>query len=66
MTETVQPLDDIVVLEREAQGEVDEERRKAAKAKIASSLRQIRDAKRVLANLELAHRALLDDLREGI
>jgi hypothetical protein len=65
MTE-VTPIDDIAALANEAEAEIAKERREAAKTKITASLRKIADAKRILANLELQHKALLDDIREGV
>lgn len=64
MTEdNVTAIDDLAAIEREAQAEVNKEVNEKAKRRIKDSLREIKDAERILANLKIQHRALLDDLR---
>lgn len=65
MTDNTTPISDIVALERAAIDELDAEANKAATKQIRDSLKRIRDAERIVANLKLDHKALLDDLREG-
>ena len=64
MTEdNVTAIDDLAAIEREAQAEINKEVNEKAKRRIKDSLRNIKDAERILANLKIQHRALLDDLR---
>ncbi len=58
-------MDEIAKLVAEAKKELAEETSKRAKAKIATKLRQIEDAKRIVTNLELEYDVLLRDLRAG-
>lgn len=53
---------DIKALEAEARKEVDDELATAAKGKIKASLRAIAQARKVLANLESEHQALMRDV----
>jgi len=52
-------------IEAAARAELDKELSEEAKRQLKASLRRIADAKKVLANLELEHEALLADLRAG-
>jgi hypothetical protein len=66
MTDNITPIgsqDPIEALEREAEKALTEEMNKTDKAKIQTSLRRIKDAERVVANLKLEHNALIRDLR---
>jgi hypothetical protein len=53
---------DIKKVEEEARKEVMEEQSKAAKDKIKASLKNIENAKKVLANAQMAHEVLLRDI----
>jgi hypothetical protein len=66
MTESATPINDVTGLLREAEAELAEETSKEAKKRIAGKLRQIRDAKRIVANLELELEALMRDMRAGL
>lgn len=61
----VTAIDDVAALERAALAELDAEFDKAAVARVKASLKKIKDAQRIVANLELDHAGLLADLRAG-
>lgn len=61
--ENVTSIDSVVDAERQAAAELRKELAKGYVDRIKQSLKRIADAKRILANHELAHRALLADMK---
>jgi hypothetical protein len=63
MTDNVTHIDPIAALEAEARDELKKEYDKNDLAKIRTSLRRLKDAQLILANLQLEHETLMRDLR---
>lgn len=58
-------VDEIALIEQAARDELDKEMSEEAKTKLKASFRRIENARKVVANLEIQHEALLRDLRAG-
>lgn len=58
-------VDKIALIEQAARDELDKEMSEEAKTKLKASFRRIENARKVVANLEIQHEALLRDLRAG-
>ena len=58
-------VDEIALIEQAARDELDKEMSEEAKTKLKASFRRIENARKVVANLEIQHKALLRDLRAG-
>lgn len=65
MVDNVTPIDDFAEIEQQAADELRKEAAECAKKRIKISLKKIADAKKIVANCELEHKALLDEIRAG-